>query len=175
MERKRPQHKNTSSLCWWRASKKLRYKKRSGHCSPPSPWLCSGDKHRKHSMFKYKHPGVAQGERIYLHCRKCSLDPWVGKIPWRREWQPIQVLLLPWTEEPGWLQPTGSQRVGYDWSDLTCTHTHTHTHTQVKRPLNIIGIVNKEQALVLWCFISIVYPTPKFVIQTLVEVTAVVP
>ena len=23
-----------------------------------------------------------------------------------------------WTEEPGWLQSTGLQRVGHDWSDL---------------------------------------------------------
>ena len=25
--------------------------------------------------------------------RRCSFDPWVGKIPWRREWQPTPVLL----------------------------------------------------------------------------------
>ena len=25
---------------------------------------------------------------------------------------------IPWTEEPGGLQSTGSQRVGHDWSDL---------------------------------------------------------
>ena len=30
---------------------------------------------------------------------------------------------IPWTEEPGRLQSTGSQRVGYDCSDLACTHT----------------------------------------------------
>ena len=43
-------------------------------------------------------------------------DPWVGKIPWRRAWQPIPVLLawrIPWTEEPGGLQSTGSPRVGH--------------------------------------------------------------
>ena len=28
----------------------------------------------------------------------------------------------PWTEEPGGLQSTGSQRVGHDWRDLACTH-----------------------------------------------------
>ena len=29
--------------------------------------------------------------------------PWVGKIPWRRAWQPLQYSCLenPWTEEPG--------------------------------------------------------------------------
>ena len=26
-------------------------------------------------------------------CRRPQLDPWVGKIPWRREWQPTPVFL----------------------------------------------------------------------------------
>ena len=26
-------------------------------------------------------------------CRRCELDHWVGKIPWRREWQPTPVVL----------------------------------------------------------------------------------
>ena len=41
----------------------------------------------------------------------------VGKISWRRKWQPTPVFLpekIPWTEEPGRLQSTGSQRVGHD-------------------------------------------------------------
>ena len=44
-------------------------------------------------------------------------ETWVGKIPWRRAWQPTLVFLpgeSPCTEEPGGLQSTGSQRVGYD-------------------------------------------------------------
>ena len=32
---------------------------------------------------------------------------------------------IPWTEEPGWLQSMGSQRVGHNWATK---HTHTHTH-----------------------------------------------
>ena len=42
----------------------------------------------------------------------------MGKIPWRRAWQPTPVFLpgeSPWTEEPGGLQTMGSQRVGHDW------------------------------------------------------------
>ena len=42
----------------------------------------------------------------------------VGKIPWRRKWQPTPLFLpgySPWTEEPGGLQSMGSQRVGHDW------------------------------------------------------------
>ena len=41
----------------------------------------------------------------------------VGKVPWRRAWQPTPVFLpgeSPWTEEPGVLQSVGSQRLGYD-------------------------------------------------------------
>ena len=26
--------------------------------------------------------------------KRCSFDPWVGKIPWRRKWQPTPVFLL---------------------------------------------------------------------------------
>ena len=44
-------------------------------------------------------------------------ETWVGRIPWKRTWQPT---LLAWrsprTEEPGGLQPVGSQRVGHDWA-----------------------------------------------------------
>ena len=30
---------------------------------------------------------------IYLHSGRNWFDPWVGKIPWRREWQPTPVFL----------------------------------------------------------------------------------
>ena len=41
------------------------------------PWWLSG----KESVCQYK-----RGKR-------CRFDPWVGKIPWRRKWQPTPVLL----------------------------------------------------------------------------------
>ena len=38
-------------------------------------------------------------------CRRCkrhSFNLWVGKIPWRRAWQPSSLSWgVPWTEEPG--------------------------------------------------------------------------
>ena len=46
-----------------------------------------------------------------------GFNPWVGKIPWRRKWQPTPVFLpakVPWAEEPGGLRSTGLQRVRHD-------------------------------------------------------------
>ena len=45
--------------------------------------------------------------------------PWVGRIPWKRKWQPTPSILawgIPWTEEPGGLQSMGLQRVRHDWA-----------------------------------------------------------
>ena len=36
---------------------------------------------------------VAQQKRICLQCRRCRFSIWVGKIPWRRKWQPTPVFL----------------------------------------------------------------------------------
>ena len=50
-------------------------------------------------------------KKICLQFRKPGFDLWVGKIPWRREWQPTSVFLSEknlWTEEPGKLQSMGS-------------------------------------------------------------------
>ena len=44
---------------------------------------------------------------------------------WIWAWQPTPIFLpgeSPWTEEPGGLESTGSQRVGHDWSDWAHTH-----------------------------------------------------
>ena len=46
-----------------------------------------------------------------------GFDPWVGKIPWRRAWQPTPEFFpreFPWIEELGRLQSMGLQRVGHD-------------------------------------------------------------
>ena len=55
--------------------------------------------------------------------------PWVGKIPWRRKWQPTPVLLpgKPWMKEPGRLQFMGSQTVWQDWAtSLSCRWHHRY-------------------------------------------------
>ena len=65
--------------------------------------------------------------RICLQCRRPGFDPWVGKIPCRRAWQPTPVFLpgeSPGTEEPGGLQSMGLQRVGHDWATKHSTQLY---------------------------------------------------
>ena len=41
-------------------------------------------------------PGGTSGKEPAFRCRRhkrCGLDPWVRKIPWRRVWQPMPVFL----------------------------------------------------------------------------------
>ena len=37
--------------------------------------------------------GCSDGKGPACTCRRCRFDPWVGKIPWRRKWQPTPVFL----------------------------------------------------------------------------------
>ena len=46
-----------------------------------------------------------------------GFDPWIGRIPWRRAWQPTLVFLPGESygqRKPGGLQSMGSQRVRHD-------------------------------------------------------------
>ena len=38
-------------------------------------------------------PKWLSGKESFCQCRKWGFDPWVGKIPWRRQWHPTPVLL----------------------------------------------------------------------------------
>ena len=51
-------------------------------------------------------PRWLSDKEFICQCRRHQFDPWSRKIPWRRKWQPIPVILpgkIPWTEEPGGL------------------------------------------------------------------------
>ena len=38
-------------------------------------------------------PGGSDSEEFALQCRRPGFDPGVGRIPWKREWQPTPVFL----------------------------------------------------------------------------------
>ena len=57
------------------------------------------------------------GKESSCQHRRPGCDPWVGKIPWRRNWQPTPVFIAweaPWTEEPGESQFTRSHATPQD-------------------------------------------------------------
>ena len=57
------------------------------------------------------------GGKEFAYNANSGFDPWVGKIPWRKAWQPTPVFMpgeSPWTEEPVRLQSVGSQSQTWD-------------------------------------------------------------
>ena len=37
--------------------------------------------------------GWLSSKEFTCKCRRCRFDPWVGKVPWRRKWQPTPIFL----------------------------------------------------------------------------------
>ena len=65
-------------------------------------------------------PGGASGKELTCQCRRCKrhvLNPWVGKIPWRRAWQPTPVFLS--GESHGQRSLVGYSPWGCKDSDMT--------------------------------------------------------
>ena len=56
-------------------------------------------------------PKWLSGKRTHLKCRRCRFDPWVGKIPQRRNGKPLQYSAweIPCTEDAGGPQSMGLQ------------------------------------------------------------------
>ena len=77
--------------------------------------------------------------RIHLQCRRPGFNPWIRKIPWRREWQPTPVFLP--GEFHGQRSLAGCNLLGHKDLDMTewLTHayTHAHTHTHIRIILNL--------------------------------------
>ena len=90
------------------------------------PSWCSG----KESTYQYRR-----------HKRR-GFDPWVGKIPWREEWQPTPVFLP--GESHGQRSLAGYSPWGHresDTTDFILTHTQSHTLTHTQGGPNLIGLV----------------------------------
>ena len=87
---------------------------------PSSPSSCHNSIYMRPPRLSVIKPGLPwwlRCLRICLQCGRPGFDLWVGKIAWRRAWQPTLIFLpggSPWTKEPGGLQSMGSQRVRHD-------------------------------------------------------------
>ena len=71
---------------------------------------------------------------VCLQCRRPRFNPWVGKISWRRKWQPTPAFL------PG---KCHGQRSLVGYSPRGCkeldTTEHTHIHTRKSFTDNVTG------------------------------------
>ena len=82
------------------------------------------------------YPGGTSGKESACQGRRCKgygLDPWVGKITWRRKWQPTPVFFP--GQSHGQRSLVGYGSWGHKESDTTehmCAHTHTHTHVHTR-------------------------------------------
>ena len=71
---------------------------------------------------------MVKKKKTACQCRRqerCGFFPWVGKIPWRREWLPIPVFLP--GKSHGWRSLTGYSPWGCKESDMT-KQLSMHTH-----------------------------------------------
>ena len=91
-----------------------------------------------------------------LQCRRPEFNPWVGKTPWRRAWQPTPVFLpreSSWTEEPGRLQSMGLQRVRHQWATKhsisargqCCSCYMNQVQSQVHKPFQSEQLFSQEK------------------------------
>ena len=79
---------------------------------------------------------------VWLQCRRPGFDPWVGKIPWRRKWQPTPIFL------PGESQGQRSlggyslwvARVRHDWVTKHTAHTYIHIHIRSDQSLSRVRL-----------------------------------
>ena len=62
-------------------------------------------------------PWWLSGKESTCQCRRHGFDPWVGKIPQRRKWQPTPVFLP--GESHGWKSQVGYSPRGRKESDMT--------------------------------------------------------
>ena len=62
-------------------------------------------------------PRGSDGKESACQCRRPRFDPWVRKIPWRREWQPTPVFLP--GEFQGQRNLEGYSAWGHKESDMT--------------------------------------------------------
>ena len=72
------------------------------------------------------------GEEHTCQCRRPGFDPWVGKIPWRREQQPTPVFLPGISRRQRSLaySPWGRKRVGHNLVTKTTTYLINDLHLE---------------------------------------------
>ena len=120
----------------------------------PTPVFLSGESHEQRSLVGYCHrvsksqtrlsmhahtsdnhyhrlPRWLSGKEYFCQCRRHRFDPWFGKMPRRRKWQPTPVVLPGKSHGQGSL--VGYSPWGHKVSDTTeQLNNNCHYHNQEK-------------------------------------------
>ena len=99
-------------------------------------------------------PGGASGKGHtcqFRRCKRCGFDPWVRKIPWRRAWQPIPLLLPVETHGQRSLGNCSSQ--GHKELDMTKANQHACTYVIKYFGKNAFYILGTEYFFIYICII----------------------
>ena len=82
-------------------------------------------------------PGGSDGKESASNAGYVSLIPGSGRSSGEKMATHSSILVwrIPWTEEPGGLWSTGSQRVRHDWSDLAWIHIAVNSYNHKKAGL----------------------------------------
>ena len=89
--------------------------------------------------------GDARGKESACQFRRCKrhgFDPWVGKIPWRKKWQPTPIFLP--GESHGQRSLAGYSSRGCEELDMT---EELNTHTEHKDAHRLIPRTNMEKGI----------------------------
>ena len=91
---------------------------------------------------------MVKKKKICLQCRRPEFNPWVSKIPWRREWLLTQVFLPgKFHGQRGLLgyRQWSHKKIKPDWATNITTHTHTHTHTHTLTYIGFPGSASGKE------------------------------
>ena len=75
-------------------------------------------------------------------CRRCEFNPWAGKIPWRRAWQPTLENPM---DRGAWQAIVHRVTKSQTQLKLLSARTHTCTHTHTYRYLFYNHLLNWQQ------------------------------
>ena len=79
-----------------------------------------------------------------LQCRRLGFDPWVRKIPWRKEWQPTSVFLS--GNSHGWRSLVGYSPWGHKESDTTERLHFTSLHEPEMSPSTLHEFIHPHNS-----------------------------
>ena len=94
----------------------------SKYCQVPWVGGWGGCKIASHwNLVPYRNVNGSSGKESACQCKRCRFNPWAGKIPWSRKWQPTLVFMEFSMNRRTWQATVyGVTRVG---CDLATEHT----------------------------------------------------